>query len=152
MQVSSTADCSQLSYVSSRVCGHTNENTRSSKGAGSFAIKSTPDTGGVPYCSCGKFRTGSWSKLFDFFFLNHFMMFKFASLAIFHSKVTLERRGGMEKRRRRGVEELTATTKDSSSSWLTTMWQGSNVSGLCGFQGRRIGCNSESRSQKGLVG
>jgi hypothetical protein len=59
---------------------------RSSRGAGSFAINS-PDTGGVPYSCCGKFRKASWSKLFDFFFLNHFIMLKFARLA---TDITLE--------------------------------------------------------------
>ena len=59
---------------------------RSSNGAGSFAINS-PDTGGVPYCCCGKFRGGSWSKLLDFFFLNHLMTWNFARLAM---DITLE--------------------------------------------------------------
>lgn len=80
MHVSSTADCSQLSYVSSRACGQTKEKTRSSNGGGSFAMNCSVG-GGASELKCAKPRNWSRSKLVvDFFFLNHLIIIKFAGL------------------------------------------------------------------------
>lgn len=57
MHVSSTADCSQVSYVSSRACGQTRAKTRSSSGAGSLAMQATDVVGGGGYAA-GSNREG----------------------------------------------------------------------------------------------
>lgn len=91
MQASSIADCSQLSYVSSRACGQMNEKIRSSTGVGSLAISCADraDTRGVPNCA-KPLGISCTSKFLDFFFLNHFMMPNFASLNV---AMALEGRG-----------------------------------------------------------
>lgn len=83
MQPFSVNVFSQRSNVSSEACGQTNAKMRSRTAGGTFA-KVCRDTGGVWNANWGELRAMSWvpTDCDFFFFLNHFMMDSFASLAI----------------------------------------------------------------------